>query len=189
MRMQEFYESPSKLFRRKFFTLDKFKSWYCKNQSSSGKFTYYRDFFGYNLPGDIFLEWATTYAGNETEDEQRLLGMMGALPPQFYVIGAPARDCLTLDHEFSHSFYFLFPEYRDLMKSMLKKHDLRGVRKYLKSNMYAEPQMDDECVSYILFDDALLHRSGVSTKHLRTLRAEMMGIFILYKKNVIKKWC
>lgn len=186
VRMQEFYESPSKLFRRKFFTLDKFKAWYCKHQSTSGRFTYFKDFFGYNLPGDVFMEWATTYAGNETEDEQRLLGMMGALPPQFYVIGAPAKDYATIDHELSHAFWHLYPEYRWRMNAAMEGFDLRAVKRYLKANMYAPDVEADEICSYVQFDDALLHRAGVSTKHLRLLKNSMSDVYREYKAGLIK---
>jgi hypothetical protein len=186
VRMQEFYESPSKLFRHKFFTLEKFKTWYCKNQSASGRFTYYRDFWGYNLPGDVFLEWATTYAGNESEDEQRLLGMMGALPPKFYVIGAPAKDYATIDHELSHSFWHLYPEYRRRMLAMHEGFDLRAVKRYLKANMYAPDVEADEVTSYVLFDDALLHRAGVSTKALRLLKHSMLEVYREYKTEFIR---
>jgi hypothetical protein len=185
VRIQEFYESPAARFRRKFFTLAQFKEWYCRTQSRTGKFTYYSDFNGYNIPGDVFLDWATAYAGNETEDEQSLLGMMGALPSQFYVMGAP-EDCAgTIDHELSHAFFHLFPEYKKLMLSMLEGYDLSDVHRYLKANMYIRDVYSDESISYIMFDDSLLHSSGVSTKHLRGLRGGMLGVFQTYKSRFI----
>lgn len=186
VRVQEFYESPSKLFRGKFFPLAKFKAWYCRTQSETGKFSYYRDFGGYNVPGDVFLDWATTYAGNENEDEQGLLGLIGALPKDFYVIGAPADSATTIDHELSHAFFHLFPEYRKLMVSMFDDFDLRGVRRYLNGNMYAEPQFADEIVSYVMFEDGLLHAAGVPTKHLRSLRGGMLGVYQTYRDRFIK---
>ncbi len=82
--------------------------------------------------------------------------------------------------------FYLWPEYRKLMLSMFDGYDLSGVRRYLRANMYAPEQFDDECVSYILFDDPLLHASGVSTKHLRGLRGGMLGVYQTYKSRFIK---
>lgn len=186
VRLQEFYESPSKLFRRKYFSLEKFKAWYRKTQSATGQFTYYRDFCGYNVPGDVFTEWATAFAGNESEDEQSLLTMMGALPKEFYVIGAPADSLGTIDHELSHAFFYLFPEYRKTMVAMFAGYDVRGVHKYLRANMYAPDVFVDETVSYVMFDDGLLHAAGVSTKHLRGLRGGMRGVYQAYKDRFIQ---
>lgn len=186
VRLQEFYESPSKLFRGKFFTLDKFKSWYARTQSESGKFTYYRDFYGYNVPGNIVHDWAATFAGRETQEEQHLLQMIGPLPQEFYVIGSPADSADTIDHEISHAFFYLFPEYRKIMLSMFDGYDLSGVRRYLKGNMYAEPQFDDEIVSYVMFEDGLLHAAGIPTKHLRGLKGGMLGVFQQYRARCIK---
>ena len=134
----------------------------------------------------MFHEWAVTYAGRETEDEQSLVQMMGALPEKFYVIGAPNDSSTTIDHELSHAFFHLFPDYRIIMLSMFRGYDVTGVRKYLKSNMYAPDVFLDESIAYIMFDDALLHAAGVSTKHLRCLRGGMLGVYKAYKDRLIK---
>jgi hypothetical protein len=54
LRFQEHYESP--FFKGKYFTLDEFKEWYIKtspNGKKSGKFTYYTDWGGFNIPSYI----------------------------------------------------------------------------------------------------------------------------------------
>ncbi len=186
VRLQEFYESPSKLFRRKLFTLKKFKDWYCRTQSVSGKFTYYRDYFGYNVPGDIANAFFCLYADQLTSDEISLLKMLDETSDGYYVIGAPADSAETVDHELSHALFYLYPEYRKTMVEMFEGYDLRGVRRYLNGNMYAEPQFDDEIVSYVMFDDSLLHAAGISTKHLRGLRGGMLGVYQSYKSRFIK---
>jgi hypothetical protein len=186
VRMQEFYESPSKLFRRRVFTLAQFKAWYCRTQSDTGKFTYYRDFFGYNLPSSVFNHFLELYADQLTSEEMAMLKMMGDTPNDFYVIGAPAEDAATIDHELSHAFFYLFDRYRNAVTSRLGDYDLSGVNKYLKANMYSPDMYADEAVSYVMFDDALLHRSGVSTKHLRPLKSDLLKIYSEYKRRFIK---
>lgn len=185
VRLAEYYESPSKLFRNKFFTLSEFKKWYCANQSITGKFSYYRDYTGFNIPGDVIQNWAVQYAGNESEDEQSLIQMLGALPKQFYVIGALEGDAGTLDHELSHALFHLFPEYRKLMVSMFEDYDLDQIRRYLRRLCYAEHVLDDEIVSYVMFEDGILHRASISTKHLRALRGGMLGAYRTYKDRFI----
>ncbi len=185
VRLAEYYESPSKLFRNKFFTLAEFKKWYCAHQSVTGKFSYYRDYQGFNVPGDIVLNWQVQYAGNESDDEA-LLQMLGALPAQFYVIGALKKDASTLDHELSHAMFHLFPEYRRLMLSMFEGYDLNPIRRYLRTLCYAEHVIDDELVSYVAFEDGILHRAGVATKHLRALRGGILGAYKSYKDRFIR---
>lgn len=186
VRIQEFFESPSKLFRRRFFTVQKFKDWYRRTQSETGKFDYFTRYNGYNVPGDVFKDWAIAYAGNETEDEQSLLGMMGAMPDQFYVIGAPAMDTVTIRHEVHHAFHHLFPEYRNLMESMLDGFDIKPIFRYLKNSMYSEDVFNDEACAYLMFEDQILHRAGVSTKNLRGLRGGLLGVFKSYWDKSIR---
>ena len=54
LRFQEHYESPQ--FRGKIFSLDEFKEWYTANSEkgkAKGKFTYYDDWGGFNIPSYI----------------------------------------------------------------------------------------------------------------------------------------
>ena len=186
VRLQEFYESPSKLFRRKLFTLKKFKDWYCKTQSTSGKFTYYRDFNGYNVPGDVVLAFFCLYADRLSSDEMALLKMLTETSKDFYVIGAPADSATTIDHELAHAFWYLFREYREAMMSMMEPYELAPVHRYLKASMYAPDMMADEASAYLMFEDPLLHACGVSTKELRGLRGGMLGVFQSYKARFIR---
>ncbi len=188
MRLQEFFESPSKLFRRRLFSVRKFRDWYKRTQSRSGRFTYFTDFQGYNVPGDVFQAFFCLYADTLTRDEISLLKMVGETSKEFYVIGASADSAATIDHELSHAFFYLFPEYRKFMLSMLEPYSqyLTPILRYLKANMYAADMMADETIAYLMFDDPLLHRAGVSTKNLRGLRGGMMGVYQSYKARFIR---
>lgn len=186
VRIAEFYESASKLFYRRFFTLEKFKKWYSKNISENGKFTYYRDFYGYNVPGDIFIEWATIYAGRETLEEQNLITLLGPLPSRFYIIGSPADSESTIDHEYSHAFFYLYPDYKNAVESLQNGYDLSGVKRYLKANNYSSTVHIDEITSYVMFDWPLMNRAGIKTAHLRGLRDSMRQIYDYYKARYIK---
>ncbi|HVY01919.1 MAG TPA: hypothetical protein VHA12_04110, partial [Candidatus Nanoarchaeia archaeon] len=54
LRFQEHYESPK--FRGKIFSLEEYKKWYISNSpkgKETGKFTYYEDWSGFNIPGHV----------------------------------------------------------------------------------------------------------------------------------------
>ena len=185
VRLAEYFESPSKLFYRRYFTLAAFKKWYARTQSPSGTFSYYRDFFGYNIPGDVAMNFFTLYAERMTVDELNLLKMLGDTPRDFYLIGAPAKSAATVDHELHHAMFHLFPDYRKMMIGLLAGENLAGVRRFLKSAMYRRDVFADESCAYLMFDDAMLHRNGVSTRHLRGVRGGMLGVYRAYKdKNI-----
>ncbi len=175
-RPQEFYESPSARFRGRYFTLDAFKSYYSKRWGN-GRFSYYRDFQGYNMPGEVFLDWQKTFASNESDDEQKLLRLLGPLPDRFYLIGALAKDASTIDHEISHAFFHLFEWYRAIARRKLTLYDLRPLRHALKKIMYSDAVLDDECVSYVLFESAWMRRAGVALNALRPLHEDLLAFY------------
>src|SRR3990167_8171616 len=54
LRFQEHYESPE--FKGKIFTLEEFKKWYILNSPNgkkTGRFTYYEDWAGFNIPSEV----------------------------------------------------------------------------------------------------------------------------------------
>lgn len=185
VRLQEYFESPSKLFRRKLFTLKKFKAWYAEHHGK-GKFSYYTDYNGYNVPGDIVNAFFCLYADSLTSDEISLLKMLTKTSSDYYVIGSPSDSADTIDHELAHAFWYLFREYREGMISMMESYDFGSIFRYLRKRMYATDMLADEASAYLMFDDALLHRAGVSTREMRGLRGGMLGLFKAYKARFIR---
>lgn len=186
MRLQEFYESPSKKFRRRLFTVKDFKSWYRKSQSANGRFDYYTQYNGYNAPGHVVDHFFSLYADSLTSEEIGMLRMLGPTPNRFYVIGAPAKSAVTVDHEIGHALFYLFEDYADQMRALMVGHDLDDIRRYLKHRMYAEDMIVDEQVSYLMFDEGILHAAGIATRHLRSLRDGMREVYGAYKARYIK---
>ncbi len=178
MRPQEFVESPDARFKGRYFTLDKFKAAYAKTYGN-GRFSYYQDYQGYNFPGERFLDWQVAFAGNETEDEQALLRLLGPLPDRFYLIGALSRDAGTLQHELSHALFHLVDEYRERVTAELVIYSdgVKMLKRALRRLSYAEEVLDDECVSYVLFEDAWMRRAGVRTSLLAALKARLMSAY------------
>lgn len=173
LRPQEFYESPR--YRGRFFTHEQFKRYY-KRHWGRGAFSYYRDFQGYNMPGEVFLDWQKAFASTETEEEQKLLNLLGALPNRFYLIGALERDVSTVKHELSHAFYHLFRDYREMTTAALysqRRPEFGRLRDKLRKTMYRNEVLDDECVSYILFESAWMRRNGIAFSTLKRLREDL----------------
>lgn len=185
MRLQEYYESPSKLFRRRFFTAAKFEAWY-RRYMGHGEFSYFRDFNGYNVPGNVFEAFFCLYADSLTSPELELLRMLGKPTGRYYVIGANEKSASTVDHELSHAFFYLYPAYRSAVLALTEDFDLAGVRRHLRASMYAPDVMDDEVAAYTMFDSAHLNRAGVKTAHLNPLRAALLHVFGEFKRRHVR---
>lgn len=175
VRPQEFYESPSRRFRGRYFTLEAFKKFY-RRRTGAGSFTYYRDYQGYNIPGEVFLDWQADFASNESPEELALLTLLGPMPGQFYIIGALEKDVNTIEHELQHALFHLAREYREVVTAQLalSRSLLRPLCRALKKLMYTAEMLDDECVSYLLFEEPWMRRAGVALKPLKFLRLALM---------------
>jgi len=70
LRFQEFYESPE--FQGKIFTLQEYKAWYTKLK---GKFSYYTDWGGFNIPSRILESFYKGKFDPLSEAEKQFLDM------------------------------------------------------------------------------------------------------------------
>jgi hypothetical protein len=158
MRMQEFYESPLGDFRGRYFTRDEFKQAYAEFKGTGtgwGEFTYYSDWNGFNVPGDIadkFLEifdigFIEQYLADAIREHRDPYG-------QYYVIGTHAQGVGTvIDHELSHAFWYLDPGYRQSAQHLIDTelptafHALAS--NALKEMGYCEDVLDDEIAAYL----------------------------------------
>src|SRR5262245_26903475 len=70
LRFQEHYESPK--FRKKIFSLEEFMDWY--GQENKGKFSYFKDWAGFNIPSTEFEPFLEGKFDPLLEKEKRLMG-------------------------------------------------------------------------------------------------------------------
>jgi hypothetical protein len=161
LRYQEFYESPSLKFRGKAFALLDYMDWYA-HKFGHGAFTYTRDFGGYNIPGETIAEVQETgvpdfnrydlamdKAYHEVGD--RLVKQGDRTYRPFYIIGT-LKDHGVLNHELSHAFFYLYPEYRKEMTGLVRalpKRSRRKINKWLKGHCYCPKVYIDETVAYL----------------------------------------
>tara|TARA_R110002096_G_scaffold390110_2_gene584576 strand:+ start:521 stop:1192 length:672 start_codon:yes stop_codon:yes gene_type:complete len=158
MRMQEFYESGIPGFKDKHFTRDEFKKAYAQMMGtgvSYEEFTYYDDWGGFNVPGDVADRFMWTFEPDFME-----AGLVRTVKDHrptddkpYYVIGTfESGGDSIIDHELSHAFWHLHSDYRKMMQGMvesLPKTFRHTIRHHLLEMGYCESVLDDETAAYL----------------------------------------
>jgi len=88
LRFQEYYESPK--FKGRIFRLEEYKKWYIKNSpqgQQTGKFTYYSDWNGFNIPSVVLKPFYEGKFNPLSQSEKELLKMFQNKKEKFYIIG------------------------------------------------------------------------------------------------------
>lgn len=191
VRISEFFENPNRLFRRKFFTMNKFEEWYKRTQTDNNRFTYYSDYQGWNCPGNIVELFLSVYGSRLRPEEIKLFSLLGwghkSWPESWYLIGCSQSDLGTLDHEIAHALWTIVPGYRESMLALLSgPNDLSEIKQFLRDAMYSEEVFIDEISSYVMFDSRMLNRNKVKTGHFHSLRESMLAIYREYYKKHIR---
>ena len=129
-RYQEFYESPYKKFRNKYFTWMEYMRFY-KDVWKKKTFTYPEDWSGYNIPSNI-LQIAHHIFCGETEYDNVMNDIYWYCVSDvqkknegkdidWYLIGASSKDLRTLDHEIAHGLYFTNRNYKKDTNKLIKE--------------------------------------------------------------------
>jgi len=145
MRMQEYYESPLRGFRGRYFTHEAFMDAYA---AKYGNFTYTSDWEGFNVPGGAVRRFFALFRDlnrKETCLHEAVLPMIEQFGDAFYLIGSLPGDMDTMRHEAAHSFYYLDPEYRREMDSITRgwKHAARFKETLVKEGYHASVARDE----------------------------------------------
>lgn len=162
-RYQEFYESPYKQFRGKYFTWMEYMKFY-KNAWKKDIFTYPEDWSGYNIPSNV-LEKAHDKFYKETEYDNIMndIYFYCALDAQnknngtrhdWYLIGASSKDKGTMNHEIAHGLYYTNKEYKLRMMyqlSLIPKKTMDKIDKKLIKMGYVNDRkiLDDEAQAFL----------------------------------------
>lgn len=183
LRFQEFYESP--FFRGKVFTVEEFKKWYTensKNGKETGKFTYFEDWEGFNIPS-----WALEpfYEGKFdplSEQEKRFLDTFRALRgTQFCILGTcTSSDDEVFKHEVAHGLFCMYPEYRNEVLSALQAmvpSDLEAIKSFLHLQLGYHPEViDDEAHAYLITDTEEIGKVGIETSRFSPASERLRNI-------------
>lgn len=163
---QEFYENIH--FARKTFTLDQFKEWYTEK---FGKFSYYGDWSGFNVPVWVFNTIPESMVNFSHESAVLHALIMDKRPG--YIIGTTDdTDPETLTHELAHARFYLDDLYSETIYAMLSEEPwvTTEVAKHLQSISYHPNVIQDEIHAYLLTEEEYLTRESLWTPALAELR-------------------
>ncbi len=163
LRYQEYYESP--VWRNKIFCLLEYMDWYSK-EYGKGAFSYTTDWGGFNIPSSVLDEVNPEVIPDFNGYDEFMHCMAERIRREivddtFYLIGTYGDDSGHLDHEISHAYYYLYPEYKKLQILALGFGGPEGQpfpkgtktwqdqgRQVLLEQGYCEEVLKDELIAY-----------------------------------------
>lgn len=161
LRFAEHYESPK--FRNKIFTLKEFKAWY--RTTRDGKFTYYKDWAGYNIPSYVFVPFKQKKFHPLTIREKLFLNIIGNIKDPFYIIVATKGQKGTIRHELAHGLFYTNKKYKAQVLKILPQLNTKSVRKELLKVGYCKEVLQDEYNAFIVGgDEWMFDEERVMTK-------------------------
>lgn len=176
MRFQEYYESPE--FAGRPFSVEEFTAWYIQKHR---KFSYHRDWSGFNVPSSAFEPFFEGAFDPLTEKEKKMVDFFKKIRGNFYVIGITRSDrdwMETLKHELAHGLFFSDETYRNEVLSCIA--DLRPgpVRSTLKKMGYGSNVIDDEVNAYLLTEpETMAHPAKFSLSSGQKIQEVLDRIF------------
>ncbi len=189
LRFQEHYESPE--FRGKIFSLSEYKDWYTKNSvngKKTGKFTYYKDWKGFNIPSFILEPFYEGKFNPLSKKEKNLLGLFeGKRDEKFYLIGTYGKRIPldVLNHEIAHGLFYTTPRYRtEVLQAMedLSDNARKKISKFLTKKGYHPDLMEDETHAYVFYDLEKMQKLGIKDKSLIEVHHNLTDIFNKFTK-------
>lgn len=177
LRFQEHYESPE--FSGKIFSLEEYKQWYSK---VNGKFSYYEDWTGFNVPGHILKPFYEGKFDPLSLKEYNLLEIFKYDKQDFYIIGTSLEKNGDeyLEHEIVHGLFYLRPDYRKKVLEVLPRFETTCIRDFLRdaNSGYSDAVLDDETNAYVVANlDLLKSECAVEPGH-KQLHSELRGLFL-----------
>lgn len=154
-RLQEFYESPSNKLRNKYFSYEKAFDVYANlklNKKKEVKFTYFEDWLGFNIPGNIIGDFEDKFYNDFTDKEIKLLEETGTHEnDNYYILGVLEKDKVVIQHEVGHGLYYLNKEYKKEMSKLIREMP-KGMRKMAEKHLlkigYCKAVLKDELHAY-----------------------------------------
>ncbi len=186
LRFQEYYESPT--FQNKVFSLSEFKKWYTKNSplgKTTGKFTYYTDWFGFNVPSYVFTPFFEGKFNPLTINEKKLLqALQSRKGEKFYVIGTFGSAPDTLEHEIAHGLFYTNPIYKKKVLAIIDSIPLAAkkplIAYFKRSEGYHDSVIIDEIHAYLLSEVEFLEMRGVPMQPLVPYHKKLLKVYRAY---------
>lgn len=185
LRLQEHYESPE--FRGKIFTLREFKKWYSKAFGKDGKFTYYKDWSGFNIPSDILKPFMDGKFNPLSRKEKALIAKFKDIKGDFYIIGTfNGYKYLeeTVRHEVAHAMFRFNPEYKKEILECMAGINFDDIAELLKNKWgYDESVVQDETHAFLLTNRDLMEEGGMNIDKYSDVISKITEVFKKYEKT------
>ncbi len=192
LRFQEYFESPK--FKGKIFNFHEFKKWYVTNSplgKKTGKFTYYTDWDGFNIPSKILEPFYKGKFNPLSKEEKTLLGLFkDKRNKKFYIIATYKKSGKhTLQHEIAHGLFYTNSKYKKEVIKVLKKCNPKIkeeiIDKYLSKygGGYHPSVWIDETHAHIVANLGFLKRQGINSNKLLKINKDLNKIFNKYSKS------
>lgn len=157
IRIQEFYESDNDLFINKFFTLDQYMDWYASTHN--GEFTYFTDWNGFNIPGEVIQAWNKIMSVSTIRDKE--LDFLRKVPlynkDKWYVIASHGKASPhTFEHEVAHALWYLDEDYKAKCLDLIRTVPTTmtdALVSWIRSKGYGENVITDELNAYLSTQD------------------------------------
>jgi hypothetical protein len=191
-RYQEFYESPYKEIRGKFFTWEKYMMIY-KNKWKENTFTYPEDWSGFNIPSDIVEKGMHVFSKDKGPYDEIMNDIWyhcENYPLRFdkprtkwYLIGADSFKSSTMNHEIAHGLYYTNKEYQNnckIITSEIKPKHYEKLRSKIVKMGYVDDKkiVDDEIQAFM--STGLYN--GLDTKELKIYQKSFINNFKKFNK-------
>jgi len=173
IRFQEYYESPSKKYRNKIFTLGDIKRYYSLQYGGD---LYSELWVGFNFPSSVLVSFKQGLFDPLTTQEKELLGLLKYRNDNYYIIGAQNNS--TLRHELSHAMYGYDKKYKHEIDIFIKKYykQFSKASKYILKKGYDKSVLNDELQAYITDNDDEFIRTNLDPNLIN-------GIMSIYRKH------
>jgi len=164
-RVQEFYESPFKKIRGKIFNMAEFQRLYAI-ENGEDFFSYPIDWSGFNIPSNVIEKFFNMFRVDFDKRDYNFYDktfenihseITKNLKPndRYYVIASKPNEKDTINHELSHAFYYLYPNYKKQADVIIKKIPKRIFNKMKNALLdlgYNLKVIEDEIQAYVAND-------------------------------------
>lgn len=173
IRFQEYYESPSKKYRNKTFTLGDIKNYY---SIKYGGDLYSDLWIGFNFPSSVLIPFKQGLFDPLTTQEKELLGLLKYRNDNYYIIGSQNNS--TLRHELSHAMYGYNKKYKQEIDDFIKKYkkDFAKVIQNIIKKGYDKSVINDELQAYITDNDDEFIQNNLDSNLIS-------GVLCIYKRH------
>jgi len=153
-RLQEFYESPINKIKGKYFNYEDAISLYAYNDKDEPEFTYFKDWSGFNVPGNAVDKFVNTFDEKMTDKELTVTSTdLIDTKKKYYIIGVYENDKgNAIEHEIAHGLYYLNRKYKKEVSKAYKalpKKLKEKIKKELLSIGYCYRVVQDETHAYL----------------------------------------